>query len=385
MANPWLMVPLGEVARHRKYFIEIDDTHTYKRCRVQLHARGVVLRDIVEGAEVKTRQQQVCRPGEFLVAEIDAKVGGYGIVPPDLDGAIVSSHYFLFVIDQDRLDIRFLSYLIQTPAFFEQVTARGSTNYAAIRPQQVLGYRIPLPPLVEQRRIVARIEELAGKVAAVRQGHIAATAQVEALIPAILTRLLEADAPTVPLRHLLTKSDERTPIEPGQEYRQVTVRLWGKGVVVRSTVTGAAIASGMQHVLRAGQLVLSRIDARNGAFGIVPQALDGAVVSNDFPSFIIRTERLEPRFLEWVTKTNVFIDLCKAASEGTTNRVRLKVDRFLDMAIPLPTLADQSRIVAYLDDLQGKVDAVQAQQAAVAAHLDALLPAILDRAFKSEL
>jgi type I restriction enzyme S subunit len=48
-------------------------------------------------------------------------------------------------------------------------------------------------------------------------------------------------------------------------------------------------------------------------------------------------------------------------------------------------LADQRRIVAYLDGLQAKVDAVARLQAETAAELDALLPSILDRAFKGDL
>jgi type I restriction enzyme S subunit len=44
------------------------------------------------------------------------------------------------------------------------VTAKGTTNYAAIRPQDVLRYLIPLPPLSEQQCIVARIERLAAKI-----------------------------------------------------------------------------------------------------------------------------------------------------------------------------------------------------------------------------
>src|SRR3990170_1809232 len=103
----WPKVRLGEVLTHRKEFVIIDDLQTYKRARVQLHAQGIVLRDEVPGALIKTKKQQVSQAGEFLVAEIDAKVGGFGIVPPGLDGAIVSSHYFLFVPDENRLDRRF--------------------------------------------------------------------------------------------------------------------------------------------------------------------------------------------------------------------------------------------------------------------------------------
>jgi type I restriction enzyme S subunit len=136
--NIYPMVPLGSAIRYRKEFVEIDDFETYKRCRVQLHAKGVVLRDIISGSDVQTKKQQVCRADEFLVAEIDAKVGGFGLVPPELDGAIVSSHYFLFNIDEGALDKLFLDYFVRTPAFRDQVSAQGSTNYAAIRPSHVL-------------------------------------------------------------------------------------------------------------------------------------------------------------------------------------------------------------------------------------------------------
>ena len=79
----WPMVDLGEVVSQRKEFITIEPDATYSRCRVQTSARGVVLRDRVQGSEIKTKRQQVCRAGDFLVAEIDAKMGGYGLVPDE--------------------------------------------------------------------------------------------------------------------------------------------------------------------------------------------------------------------------------------------------------------------------------------------------------------
>jgi Type I restriction modification DNA specificity domain len=53
--------------------------------------------------------------------------------------------------------------------------------------------------------------------------------------------------------------------------------------------------------------------------------------------------------------------------------------------VPLPSLDEQRRIVAYLDDLQAKVDSLKRLQTETAAELDALLPSVLDRAFKGEL
>ncbi len=93
-------------------------------------------------------------------------------------------------------------------------------------------------------------------------------------------------------------------------------------------------------MIHSNQFILSRIDARNGAFGIVPDSLDGAIVSNDFPVFSLNPHRIIPSFLGWMSKTGRFVDLCKAASEGITNRARLKEDRFLAMTIPLPPLSE---------------------------------------------
>ncbi|MBK7464054.1 MAG: restriction endonuclease subunit S [Betaproteobacteria bacterium] len=62
-----------------------------------------------------------------------------------------------------------------------------------------------------------------------------------------------------------------------------------------------------------------------------------------------------------------FVELCKAASEGTTNRVRIKEDRFLDQQITLPPLAEQQAIVTRLDSLTEKTRQLEA-------HLDAVEP-----------
>lgn len=148
------LVKLNEVLIHRKGYITIDDTQIYKRCRVQIQGRGVVLRDEIIGKEIKTKKQQLCKADDFLVAEIDAKVGGYGIVPSNLEDAIVSGHYFLYQIRKDKLLPEFLGLVVKQNEFSKQVKSTGSTNYSAIRPYHVLEYQIPLPSLKEQKKII---------------------------------------------------------------------------------------------------------------------------------------------------------------------------------------------------------------------------------------
>lgn len=149
------LVKLSDLIAQRKGFFTIDDEKKYKRCKVQLYAKGVIRRDIVKGKEIKTKKQQACKKDDFLVAEIDAKVGGYGIVPSELENAVVSSHYYLYEIDTAKLLPEFLGLYVKTEEFAKQVKATGSTNYASIRPAQVLDYQIPLPPIETQEKLVA--------------------------------------------------------------------------------------------------------------------------------------------------------------------------------------------------------------------------------------
>jgi type I restriction enzyme S subunit len=171
--------------------------------------------------------------------------------------------------------------------------------------------------------------------------------------------------PKVALGELLRRSDETTVIDPATEYHEVTIKLWGKGVISRGKVSGSDVVSA-RRVVRANQLIMSKIDARNGAIGLVPPELDGAIVSNDFPSFEFRDpDQCEAAFMGWLVRSSPFVELCKAASEGTTNRVRIKEDRFLDQQIALPSVAEQKNLVARLDALAEKTRQLEA-------HLDAV-------------
>ncbi len=167
---------------------------------------------------------------------------------------------------------------------------------------------------------------------------------------------MSKDWPNVPLGEVLVRSDDSVDLLPTEQYKEVTIRLWGKGVVLRGIVAGSEIAAARRILVRAGQFIFSRIDARNGALGLVPDDLNGAVVSSDFPAYNLVEARLNRGFMNWLSRTAQFVDLCRAASEGTTNRVRLQEDRFLAMSISLPPLSEQRRIVAKIEQLASKIE-----------------------------
>lgn len=186
----------------------------------------------------------------------------------------------------------------------------------------------------------------------------------------------------ISLGELLRKSGESTFIDPDATYQEVTIKLWGKGVVQRRKAAGSEIAAPRRSVVRTGQFILSRIDARNGAFGIVPPALDGAVVSNDFPSFNLNTQRIMPEYLGWLSRSADFIDLCKAASEGTTNRVRLKEEKFLAASIHLPPLFEQQKIVNKINQITSGISEVKSLKNGITSDHQQLLMSSFSRLLK---
>ncbi len=133
------------------------------------------------------------------------------------------------------------------------------------------------------------------------------------------------------------------------------MRLFHKGVILRRLQQGGAITS-RQWRVRAGQVLLSRIDARNGAIGLIPAELDGAIVTNDFWAFDVDPKIAEPQFLDLYFGTPQFVEACKRASEGTTNRVRLQPNRFLEIQVPLPPISEQRRLVARIEEFSAKIE-----------------------------
>ena len=88
--------------------------------------------------------------------------------------------------------------------------------------------------------------------------------------------------PTIQIGDVIGRAQEPVEPDPTKEYKQITVRLHHRGVVLRGVQQGNEIGSARQYQGAPGQLILSRIDARNGAIGLVPDVLDGAIVTNDF-------------------------------------------------------------------------------------------------------
>lgn len=154
--------------------------------------------------------------------------------------------------------------------------------------------------------------------------------------------------PMARIGSFLVKSRDIIEVQDDVEYKQVTLKINNGGVVPRNngaTLIGSKIGTKRQHVIHAGQFIMSKIDARNGAYGIVPAELEGAIVTNDFPVFDVDTKKIIPQFLVLVSTTDKFVEFARKCSSGTTNRKRIDIDAFLNQQIPLPSKEEQEKIL----------------------------------------
>jgi type I restriction enzyme S subunit len=395
MTSTFPKARLVSFLRHRKEFFTLDDTGRYKRVRVQLHNKGIVLRDMVEGAGLRTKKQQAARVGQLLVAEIDAKVGGFGIVPPELDGAIVSSHYFLYDIDESKCLRGWLNAFIRAGGLEEQVKARGTTNYAAIRPEHILDFEIPLPAPPEQQRIVARIEELAAKIEEARALHRQAVTEAEALVPSKVSCVFE-DGPAMgwakgKLGDYVVDDCYGTSEKTSDDDTGVPILRMGN-------IQGGRLDLGdlkylhlsekdrVKLILQRGDILVNRTNSAELVGKCAVFDVDGEY---SFASYLIRL-RLDqkaacPRLVGTYINSPLGRAYMLSAKRQMTGQANVNSTKLKALPIALPPLPEQQRIVADLDILQGKVDELERLQAETAAELDALLPSILDKAFKGDL
>ena len=149
-------------------------------------------------------------------------------------------------------------------------------------------------------------------------------------------------------------------ILPEKEYKLVTIKLYHKGVCLRRVAKGSEIGSTMSSI-KEGDFVLSGIDARNGAFGIVPKELDGAIITNDFWCLELDEEILGREFFLYLTSTDFFDHICKQSSDGTTQRIRLQKDKFLNFRISIPSISEQSKILERLKSCGSKNSSITSE------------------------
>jgi type I restriction enzyme S subunit len=132
----------------------------------------------VSGREAPSRARQAVRPGDILFSTVRTYLRKIAKVDEDYENPIASTG-FVVIRPAAGISSDFLLYQLLSPKFLEAIHAlQTGTSYPAVRSSDVLGQRIVIPPLTEQRRIVAK---LSASISALQRAAIASKRALERL------------------------------------------------------------------------------------------------------------------------------------------------------------------------------------------------------------
>ena len=158
--------------------------------------------------------------------------------------------------------------------------------------------------------------------------------------------------PMMRIGEFLKRNKTAVTIEDGKTYKRATIKVRNGGIFLRDEEIGSKIGTKNQFLITKGQFLLSKIDARNGAFGVVPNELDGGIITGNFWTFDVNYDIVNPHYLALLTTTKAFVNFCEQASNGTTNRHYLQEPLFLNIKVPVPSLAEQNKLVETYNDFK---------------------------------
>ena len=271
------------------------------------------------------------------------------------------------------------------PLFIVGRSPRGSTggiptSRNRLKEDKLLAFRVPLPPLDEQRRIVARIEAVAAKIEEARILRVEASEDVNGFIASLHLRM--AGTRVRRLGQFLELYEDQEQVQLGRSYPQVGVKGFGQGLFERPPIEAGQTTYAAFNRLYAGAVVLSQVKGWKGAIAVCPSNLTGRFASPEFRTFRCVSGEAVPEYLAALFASPWFWSRLSDLTRGVgARRERVRPELFLRMEIPMPCVDDQSRALPTLE----MVRAVKRFQAETAAELGDLLPSALDKAFNGEL
>lgn len=385
----WQEIPLSEIAVPVSRPIAVVPGTSYRTMGVKWWGEGAYERATIDGSNTAAKTLSVVRADDLVINKIWVRHGSTAIAGPEVDGCAASCEFPTFELDREQVLPRWIHWLVKTRTFWSKcdTLSRGSSGKNRIKPELFLSIRVPLPPLPEQRRIVARIEALAAEIDDAKRLRREAVEEANALLLSAAARLFSpgsdwevketqdfCDHP----QYGYTESATIDPVGP----RFLRITDIQNGQVNWDAVPYCRCPDPSNYLLEPGDLVFARTGATTGKSFVI-----GNCPESVFASYLIRLrvrDTVSVEYLYSYFQSPGYWQQITDEKEGT-GQPNVNGKKLSKLKVPVPPENEQRRIVAEFEALQYELDALKRLQSETAAELDALLPAILDRAFKGEL
>ncbi|TMO06404.1 restriction endonuclease subunit S [Pseudoalteromonas sp. S558] len=244
---------------------------------------------------------------------------------------------------------------------YNEATGVPSLNTSSI-------YSIPVifPDKIEQQKIANFLTSVDTKISHLTEKHRLLKDYKKGVMQQIFSqkiRFKDDDGSAFPdwkekvIGDVMTES--RIKGNSGDIAKKLTVKIWGKGVIPKKDDSKGS-ENTQYYKRKAGQFIYGKLDFLNCAFAIIPDELDGYESTLDLPSLDV-SSLVNKFFVLEVVKQKRFYKRFGEIADGSRKAKRINVGVFQEMPITLPSKAEQNKIMAFLDSLDKKTNAVNEQ------------------------
>ncbi|MDZ8189270.1 MAG: restriction endonuclease subunit S [Nostoc sp. ChiSLP02] len=365
---------------------------------VKWWGEGAYERETIDGSQTAAKTLSIVREGDLIINKIWVRHGSIAIAGKDVDGCAASGEFPTFELDLNEVLPKWLHWYTKTREFWDKCAqlSQGTSGKNRIKPDLFLAVEIPLPPLEEQRRIVARIEELVGKIEEVRSLRQKAVEEsnliYKNLARQIFNNYIES---SISIEKLIGRAN----LKNGKSIR-ATEQASGIKCIRLSAIRDGQIdctdskpvpmshQEAQQYLVKPEDVFIVRGNGSKdlvGQAGIVKKFAERTIFPDLFIQVPLDSHKILPSFFVAWWNNPLMREKITEVAKTTSGIWKINQGHIASFSIPVPPLPEQHCIVTYLDELQTKVDKMKRFREQAIKELDALLPSILDKAFKGEL
>jgi type I restriction enzyme S subunit len=396
----WKIKRLGDVCE------KVDYGHTASAKEAGDGPKFLRITDIQNGSvawhsvpvcecEPNELKKYILQRGDMVFARTGATTGKSYLVADCPNNAIFAS-YLIRVRPKTQVSPPYLAYFFQTQDYWEQVsTSSSGSAQPGVNATKLKNLQIPLPPLPEQKRIVAILDEAFAAIATATANAEKNLANARELFESELNRVFSQkgdgwvekrlgefvlEIATGPFGSMLHKSDY---IEGGVPLVN-PIHLVGDTIVpdTQKTVDDQVYARLSNYVLHENDVVIAR-RGEIGRCAVVTNAENGWLCGTG--CFVIRpSAKTNPHFLCHLLRSRKYRERLERQS-GRATMPSLSNKQLVSLHVRMPPMSEQKPIVSRLKSIADTIHQFESHYHQKLTALTELKQSILHKAFSGEL
>lgn len=409
MPETWSVVSVGDVVRQVEERVKVEKDKEYNLIGVKWYGEGTFHRETVLGSESSATYLYPVIPNALIYNRLFAWKKSFALVPQEHENHFVSGEFPQFIADESKVLPRFLYLFFNLNATIEAVNMASIGSAAVSRnrfkEEDFLKFKLPLPPLDEQRRIVAAWQQAQEKAVQAQ----ARVKQLEQSIENFILSSLGVEIPLAPQKtkyfgvqwkdlerwdlffqrldfvelekqllqlkafplgdvlHFTSRAWNKTDFPNGLfEYVEISSVNKEQGIFSSRTVEIKNAPSRATTLMKTGDLIISTTRPYLGAITIVPEEHNNHVCSSGFAlADSVKMPDVDMRYVHlFLTSKAGLLQLERRMTGGLYPAI--VQEELQKVKIPLPPLDVQKEIIRHVEEGRSKIRQEQEAAAKVA-------------------